>query len=119
VGARFVRNENPCSSRRIWSGDACLQQTLFPDDCSGPRMTLAQQAQRMHAAESARQNACTMGTTQECSELTSKSQSEASLYRALQERLRQCELAHPYGGYAFGSYSQGLIDPLRIDFDQQ
>jgi hypothetical protein len=121
VGGPFARNTNFCSSRRVWSGDACLQQTPFLADCSGLRATLAQQAQRMQAAESARHDACATGITQECSELTSTAQSEASLYLALQERLRQCErgsfAASPYGGHPFGSYSQGRIDQLRIDFD--
>lgn len=123
MGGSFARNKNFCSSRRVWSGDVCLQQTPFLDACSGLRVTLAQQAQRMQAAESARRDACATGATQECSELTNKAQSEASLYRALQERLRQCEpgsfAASPYGGQSFGIYSQGWIDPLRIDLDQQ
>lgn len=123
VGGSFARNTNFCSSRRVWSGDACLQQTPFLDPCTGLRGTLALQAQRMQAAESARYDACAAGITQECSELTSKAQSEASLYRALQERLRQCErgslAASPYGGHWFGSYSEGRIDQPRIDFEHQ
>jgi hypothetical protein len=96
-----------------------LQQTPFVDACSGLRATLARQAHRMQAAESARQDACATGATQECSELSREAQSEASFYRALQEKLRQCELAHPYGGYGFGSYSQGMTDPQRIDLGRR
>jgi hypothetical protein len=110
VGAWLARNANLCSSRTIWSGGPCWQQTPFLDACSGLRSMLERQTQRMQAADSARQNACATGATQECSELTSKAQSEASLYRALQERLRQCErgpvTANPYGGHTFGSYSR-------------
>jgi uncharacterized protein involved in exopolysaccharide biosynthesis len=55
-------------------------------------MDLNRQAQRIQEAEAERQRSCANSATQECSDMTSKAQSEASLYQSLQERYRQCLL---------------------------
>jgi hypothetical protein len=76
----------------------------------------------MQAAESAQQSACSAGHSQECSDLASTAQSEASLYRSLQERYRMCQqrspMAYPFGGYGRWNYSSGLLfDGLEMDLD--
>jgi hypothetical protein len=113
---------NFCSRLGIWSSSACLQQNPYWDECGGLRMALERQAQRMQAAESAQQSACAAGPRQECSEMTSTAQSEASLYREFENRYRMCRQSSPTrywsGRYAIGGYSSGLrFDPLGIDLD--
>jgi len=123
AGTVVVNNSyNYCSRGEIWSGGNCLLQTRFLDDCSGLRLALDQQAQRMQAADSGQRGACSQGATQECSELTGKAQSEASLYRSLQERYRQCQLrsysAFPYGSFGYGSpWVEWLFDPQYFGAD--
>lgn len=112
---------NRCSHRQIWRGDACLQQTNFLDECSGERAALDVQAMRMQAAESARQSACTVSTTQECTEATNRAQSESSLYRSLQEKYQQCMrltrgTRAPTGRTVTVS-PHPLSDPLQIELD--
>lgn len=91
-GGNLIANnhEHSCSHAEIWSGGACLAHTPFLDNCSGLQMALEQQAARMQTAEAARQSACASGASQECSGLTTRYQSEASLYEAFQERYQQC-----------------------------
>jgi hypothetical protein len=74
-------------------------------------MALAQQAKRLQAAELEQQNACSAGATQECLDLTGKAQSEASVYRDLQEQLRRCEAqsSTAYSTYSFASCRQGYF----------
>jgi hypothetical protein len=79
-------------------------------------MAMEKQAQRMRAAEAEQQSACASASPA-CSDLTTKSQSEANLYRVLQERYNQCRQAspsaYPFGGYAFSSTLSGLwFDPM-------
>jgi hypothetical protein len=111
---------NYCPLGEAWNGNACLLQTSFPYDCSALRMSLQQQQQRMQAAEAAQQSACSAGPSQDCSDLTSTSQSEASLYRTLLDRYRMCQhrsfTLNPFGRGTYG-YSQGLFDPLEFGFD--
>jgi hypothetical protein len=119
VRSVFIRRHNPCSPWEIWSGGACLQQTQFVDDCSGLRMALERQALLMQTAEAARQNACAAGPTQMCSGLTSRAQSEASLYLVFQERYQRCRqsfTAYPFRGHAGLSYSPRLTFD-RLDAD--
>jgi hypothetical protein len=110
-----------CSSTEVWSGGACLQETRFLDDCSGLRMALQRQAQRLRAAESLEQSACAAGSTQGCSDSTSARQSEDNLYRSLQARYRQCQqrsttLAYPLRGHAFSAFGSSLMfDPLSFE----
>jgi len=122
VGRVANHRNNFCSASELWSGGACLLQTRFLDDCSGLRMAMERQAQRMQAAESAQQSACTTNSRQGCSDLTSTAQSEANLYRALQDRYRLCQQralpVNPFGRAAVWSYSHGLLfDPLSFDLD--
>jgi len=113
---------NYCSRGEIWSGGSCLLQTRFLDDCNGLRLALDQQAQRMQAADSAQQAACLPGATQDCSEWTGKAQSEASLYRSLQERYRQCQL-RSYDAFSYGRYGNAgqwpgwLFEPAYFGVD--
>jgi hypothetical protein len=52
------RRHNFCSQREIWSGGACLAGTNFLDNCSGLRLAMEHQAQRMQAAEASERQAC-------------------------------------------------------------
>jgi hypothetical protein len=81
---------------------------------------MEQQARRMQAAESAQQSACAPGSMQDCSSLTGTAQSEANLYRTLQDRYQTClqrsQAAYPFTGFGFSGYSSGLrSDPLEFD----
>ena len=120
AGLVVDHRRNLCSTREIWSGGACLLQTSFLDDCSGMRLALEQQAQRMQAAEGARQSACSAGSREECSDRAGRAQSETSLYETLQERYRMCQrrsrTAYPFSGPGGSSYSPGLrFDRLARD----
>ena len=113
---------NYCSLGEAWSGNACLQQTTSPYDCSALRRSLQQQEQQMQSAQAEQQSACSVGPSQDCSDLTSTSQSEASRYRALQDRYRMCQQrsfnGNPFGRPASSRYSQGLLfDPVEFDLD--
>src|SRR5208282_3102602 len=91
-GGQLIANNrvHSCSHAEIWSGGDCLAHTPFLDNCSGLETALQQQAARMQTAEAARQTACASGGSQECSDMTTRSRSEASLYQAFQERYQQC-----------------------------
>jgi hypothetical protein len=120
AGLVVDHRRNLCSTREIWSGGACLLQTSFLDDCSGMRLALEQQAQRMQAAEGARQSACSAGSREECSDRAGRAQSETSLYETLQARYRMCQrrsrTAYPFSGPGGSSYSPGLrFDRLARD----
>ena len=122
-GAVIVNNvHNVCSFGQAWSGGACQWQNRPLDNCAGLRFSLQRQAQRMRAAEGERQNACSTGGSQECSDLTSTAQSEASLYRNLQERYRMCQQRSP-SGYSYGGYGHWndspnrLLDPFDFELD--
>lgn len=103
-----------CSSGELWNGGACLMQTQFLDNCSGLRMTLERQKQRMAAAESMRQNACAAGSP-DCASATTAWQSEESLYRSLSARYLQCQ-RQSTNAYSMGGYSLRGYGP-RISFD--
>jgi hypothetical protein len=122
-GTVFVNNShNVCPFGQAWNGGACQWQNRYLDDCAGLRFALQQQARRMQAAESEQQSACSTGRSQECSDLTSTAQSEASLYRSLQDRYRMCQqrspAAYSFGGYGRWNYSSELLfDGLEMDLD--
>jgi len=110
VPVSFTPQLNSCPIGEVWQGGACLARTSFLDTCSAERLQALREADRLQAAESARQAACSAGVTQECQEMTSRVQSEASLNRALQEQLRQCLLtrfhsARPFGNYWWDSFN--------------
>lgn len=116
VGARVpLHNRNVCSHRQIWAGGACLAQTPFIDNCSALRMQMERQAQRMQAAQSARQNACAQGLSQACSDAATSFRSEEGFYQSLQHRYRQCLggayplQTNPVPGSALS------FDPLRVE----
>lgn len=122
VGGLLVRHHHDvCSTGEIWSGGACLFQTHFVDDCSGARLAMERQANLMDTAESARQNACTIGPTEMCMGLASRAESEASLYRTLEQRYQQClrrtGAASSFGGRTFpaGRTSPGF-EHLGVDW---
>jgi hypothetical protein len=108
-----------CSSGDLWNGGSCLLQTQFLDKCSGLRMALQRQQQRMAAAESIRRSACAAGSP-DCSSATTAWQSEESLYRTLSARYTQCQRqstgAYSMGGYGFRGYGpRTSFDPLRAE----
>lgn len=119
--ALLLRDQNVCSHLQVWSGNPCLQQAYFMDDCSALRASLDRQARRMQEAESARQSKCSTGAAQECVDLTTTSQSESNLYRSLEERYRQCRLGawrnYSSTGPAGMSSPLPLFDPLQMDLD--
>ena len=83
---------------------------------------MEQQAQRMHAAEAAQQSACSTGSGQDCSDRSSASQNETSVYRTLQAQYRSCQQrsmgVNPFGHSAGAGYAQGLsYYPLEFDLD--
>jgi hypothetical protein len=122
-GALYIRHHHAhCTSGEIWNGGECLLQTQFLDSCEGLRRAMQRQQQRMQAAESTRQSACTAGSSQGCLDSTSAAQSEEGFYRTLQERYQRCmrqSLAtYPFAGFGFGGYSSGLLfDPLDLEFN--
>jgi len=121
-GAYIANNRYFCSQFGFWRS-GCSQNTNFTtSDCVGLRLALEKQEQRMRQAETARQNACSSGTAQECSELTNTSRSEDSLYRQLEERYRQCRQrslgSYSFGSFGYGSYPGGqFFDPLDFGVD--
>jgi hypothetical protein len=122
-GTGVVNNtRNYCALGEAWSGNACLLQTSSPYECSSLRRSLQQQEQRMQSAQAAQQSACSAGPSQDCSDLTSTSQGEASRYRTLLDQYRMCQQrsynVNPFGRPAGSRYSQGLLfDPLEFDLD--
>jgi hypothetical protein len=100
VTPHLFLHSNLCSHAEIWSGP-CLQ-TNFLDDCSGLRAAMERQRQRFQAAAATRQNACSFGATQECTDLATQADSEANLYGVLQQKLNQC-LARSRGRQANGN----------------
>lgn len=116
------RRGTSCQAGEFSSGGACLLQTRFMDDCFGQRRVMEQQARRMQAAQSAQQNACASGSTQDCSNLTGTAQSEANLYRTLQDQYQTCrrrsQAAYSFTGFGFSGYSSGLsFEPLEFDLN--
>ena len=122
-----AHRHNFCSQREIWSGGTCLAGTNFLDNCSGLRLAMEHQAQRMQAAQASQQQACADSTqvapTQECSALSRTAQSEASLYRSWQERYNRCQqgsrTAYPFrvSGIQTLRYSRGeLIEPMAMEW---
>jgi hypothetical protein len=122
IGGLLVRHHHDvCSAGEIWSGGACLFQTHFVDDCSGARLAMERQANLMDTAESARQNACTTGPTEMCMGLASRAESEASLYRTLEQRYQQClrrtGTASSYGGRTLPTgRANPTFDRLGVDW---
>jgi len=132
-GAFYIRHQHThCTSGEIWNGGSCLLQTQFLDSCNALRMAMQRQEQRMRAAESQQQSACSLGSSQACMDSTSAAQSEAGFYRTLQERYQRCmqrsRAAYPSAGFGFGfgsgrgfgfgGYSSGLLfDPLDLQFN--
>jgi hypothetical protein len=87
----YLQNTSLCTHAEIWAGGPCTLQIHVLDDCSGLRMAMERQARRMQAAEEARQNGCSNAASQECTNLTSWTQKETSLYQTLQQRFNQCQ----------------------------
>lgn len=112
----YLRNSSLCSRAQIWAGNPCVQSIDLLDDCSGLRAAMERQAQRMQAAEQARQNACSGAVTQECTNMTSWTQQETSRYQILQRRFNQCQArsqrSHTYRNsfYPFQGFGDFGID---------
>jgi hypothetical protein len=122
VSGLLVRHHHDvCSTGEIWSGGACLFQTHFVDDCGGARLAMERQANLMDTAESARQSACTAGPTEMCMGLSSRAESEASLYRTLEQRYQQClrrtGAASSFSGHTFpAGRLNPTFDRLGVDW---
>ena len=116
------RRRGICSAGETWNGGSCLLQADFLDDCSGLRAALARQEQRAQAADSSRQSACAAATSQDCSKMTRDAQSEADLYRTLQNKYRVCRqqshAANPFSTLGSWRDSQRLrSDPLGLELN--
>jgi hypothetical protein len=86
-------------------------------------MLMEQQAQRMNAAESIRQDACASGSFAQCSSAGISWQSEQNLYQSLQERYRQCRQrsggSFPLRTFNTSIGGRGLgMDTLRFDVER-
>jgi hypothetical protein len=94
-GAVIANNivRHPCPAGEFRSGGGCRPQA-FLDDCNGLQMMVERQAQRMQEAQAARPSACS-ADPQQCSASSSSAESEASLYRELQERYQACQRKAP------------------------
>ena len=92
---RIELHHNLCGHLQDWNNGLCGVPIQSVDDCSGLRAALQRQIRRMEAAEAARRAECINGNTPECSDLTGKSQSEASFYQKLQERYARCRNVSP------------------------
>ena len=121
-GTFYLRHEHRhCTSGEIWSGGSCLLQTQFLDSCNSLRMTMQRQEQRMRAAESQRQSACAAVSSQACMDSASAAQSEAALYRTLQEQYQRCMQrslsSQSSAGFGLRGYSAGrLFEPFDLRF---
>jgi hypothetical protein len=119
------RTNNYCSRQDFANGGGCLLHAPFLDNCSGLLMAAERQERSMQAARAAQQSACAAGAQQECSDSTRTAESEASLYRQLQNQYSQCRqrslTAFPLNGsgFGFGGYASGLFDSLRLDAGSQ
>ncbi len=118
AGCGYLYHErSACSSRELWNGGFCLLQTQFLDNCSGLRMALQRQQQRMAAAESIRKSACAAGSP-DCTSATTAWQSEENLHRTLSVRYMQCQRQSTgaMGGSGFRGYGlRTSFDPLRAE----
>ena len=115
VVARYAHNL--CAA----GASGCRQQNYLPNNCNAELMAMERQAHRMHAAEAAQTGACSVGSSQDCSDQTTASQSEASLYRASLSRYRACMqrsfTMNPFIHYVSG-YSRGFSSyPLNFDLE--
>ena len=85
-----LSSRHHCAVGEVWNGTSCSYGARFLDNCSGLRMALDRQAQRVQNAEAARQRACGNGPGPECSDASSTWQSEESLRQNLLRRYQQC-----------------------------
>jgi hypothetical protein len=125
AAAATVNNtHNVCAPWQYWNGGTCLAQAGFPDNCSGLRQAMQQQAQRMQTAQVEQQIACSTGPSQSCSDMASTAQNEDTRYRTLQEQYRMCRQrgvsSYPFGRNASWTSSRGLLlDPTEMGVDYQ
>lgn len=117
------RYHSYCARGQLWSGGECMVGMWFLDDCEAYRAAMQQQADRVHNAEMARQNACAGAGTQSCALANTTLQSEQSLYRDFASRYQQCR-ARSQGAYSFGGFGTGFhaldshpFDPLSLDLN--
>jgi hypothetical protein len=85
-------------------------------------MTMQRQEQRMRAAESQQQNACVASSSQACMDSASAAQSEAALYRSLQQQYQRCMqrslASQPFAGFGLRGYAAGrLLEPFDLQFN--
>ena len=111
--------ENRCPIGEYWNGFTCIVGVRFLDNCSDLRRMLERQAKRVQSANAARQNACTFGSAQECSDANAAWQNEESLRQDILARYQQCQIR--YGGSYSSVYgvdpwdSTSWLDSLQFD----
>ncbi len=99
-----------CPLGQIWNGFACVQGSVFVDNCLSLRAALQRQGERVQAAASARQNACSFGSAQDCADANIAWQNEENLRQDLMARYRQCQM-QSVSSYS-GPYDQSLSDSM-------
>jgi len=106
-----------CPVGQIWNGLACVRGSVFVDHCFALRTELERQNKRTQSAASARLNACSLGTAQECSEANTFWQNEENLRQDLMTRYRQCQMQSvaSYSGAHEPSNSMLWFDSLRFN----
>ena len=95
---------NRCVLGEIWNGVTCVRGSTFVDQCYSLRAALDRQNKRAQAAASARQNACSYGAAEECSDANAAWQNQENLRQDLLRRYRQCQMQSV-------ASSRGLYDP--------
>jgi hypothetical protein len=116
------RRQDLCSLWNLTSTSACRIQSGYFDECVAEHIAMEQEAKRAQAAEQDRFNACTAGQTAECSDLTTRAQSENGYYRMLQDRYEQCRQRNggtfPFGNITFRGHANGqALDRLDFEFE--
>lgn len=97
----YLRNPDFCSRANV-GASSCLPQTSFVDDCAAARIAMEQQARRLREAGAARDSECANLFSQQCVDLTSSEERESSLYQALQDKYKRCQV-RSRGTATFGS----------------
>lgn len=109
-----------CRYPLFWTGSSCLAFTPAYDLCGALLRESQRQGERMQAAQTAEQNACSQGQSQTCSEATASRQNEESLYQRALDRYRRCRMggsvSHHFTGSGLPDIGGGLsYDPFRLE----
>lgn len=104
-----------CRYPLFWTGSSCLASTPAYDLCGALLRESQRQGERMQAAQTAEQNACSQGQSQTCSEATASRQNEESLYRSALDRYRRCRMGGAISYRFTGSGLQDIRGGLSYD----